>query len=208
MASASIFSGAFILFLKITSIFIFILSHISSVRKERLELPKSIIADSPTRRQRVFAFFKQKKEWVKLNTSFLAGATTSVVTMHVASQIAEKQGISRGIAATVVAGLAGYITGTLVTCASWLSLNTKQYEGQPVRVFSDMIEMVKNSFISQTITWGFAWFAAGVAVYNDASNFLATLVQQLAGVVYIPIFNYLNRNIVNTMAATEEKVKI
>ncbi|MFH1785844.1 MAG: hypothetical protein ABH842_05430 [Candidatus Micrarchaeota archaeon] len=167
--------------------------------QQGLVLSKRQPTETISRKRAAFNYFKDKREWVKLNSSFLIGAGVSSGMMHAASQIAENHGVSRAVATTFVAGVTGYVFGTIATCLSWLALNKVEYSGKLTKVVEDTINLLKSTVIAQTLTWSVSWLATGFVLYNDATNFWATLTQQFFGIVYLPIFNYLNKDMVNGM---------
>gem|GEM_PF-2326277 len=73
----------------------------------------------PGRQNKVSAFFRQKKDWVKLNASYLVGTVTATTCAYGAAYVAEKAGMDRMQATTWVAGLAAYVTGTAAICLGW-----------------------------------------------------------------------------------------
>ncbi len=153
-----------------------------------------------TRRQRLFSFFKHKKEWVKLNAAYVAGTTASTTTAFAVSYIAEKNGIERSHATTWISGISSFVAGTTAICATWLFTHWSTYSKEPKRFAKDFGKLFRDTFLAQSITWGASWGVTLVSVFFGAPNPVAITIQQVVDrLVFIPLYNYFNRNRVKEM---------
>lgn len=163
---------------------------------------------SQTRRQKAFSWFKDRKEWVKLNTAFVAGASVGMATAYASAQLAEKAGVDRVHATTWVSSLFAYALGTATVCLSWLRLHKKDYEDGARNFRDDLKQLFKNTTMTQLATWAISWAGTAAAVVLlDVSNVVAVTVQQVLGWVYVPLFQLFNRRLVagkNTEDETAE----
>ncbi len=162
------------------------------------------------KRSRSFArmknIYENKKEWVKLNGSYIVGTVTATTAAYVSSHIAEKSGMDRSSAATWVAGISAYFGGLTSICACWWLFHRDVYKKNPGKLFNDMLKMAGSTFIAQAITWVVSWSGTAAAVAFGASNFAAVTIQQvLDRLVFIPIFNYMSRKRVSEMETLDKQ---
>ena len=170
------------------------------MQKQEGQRTSGMAPAQPGRQNKVSAFFRQKKDWVKLNASYLVGTVTATTCAYGAAYVAEKAGMDRMQATTWVAGLAAYVTGTAAICLGWLVFQKDKYRAHPELIVKDMLKMAGNTLFAQAITWAGSWGATAFAVWLGASNFLAVTVQQVADrLIFIPTFNFLNRKRVRQM---------
>ena len=174
-------------------------------RKKNVGLP-FVSAPPPVRFRAFKDLIEKKKEWVKLNGSYVAGTVASTSAAFVAAQIAEKMGVERSHAVTWIAGFSAFVAGTAAICISWKFSHKQIYENHPERFRKDGLHFIGLTFVAQAITWAFSWSATAFAVAVGASNAVAVTIQQIVDrLVFIPLFNFLNRNKVREMERTEQK---
>lgn len=165
------------------------------------EFAPRICCERPaTRKQRLFSFMKHKKEWVKLNAAYVAATTTATTTAFVVSYIAEKNGIDRSHATTWISGISAFITGTSATCVTWLFTHWDVYSKETKRLAKDVGKLFGANLAAQSVTWGASWGVTLVSVFFGAPNPVAITIQQVVDrLVFIPLYNYFNRNRVKEM---------
>jgi hypothetical protein len=153
-----------------------------------------------TRSQRLLSFLKHKKEWVKLNAAYVAATTTATTTSFAVSYVAERNGIERAHATTWISGISAFITGTSATCATWLFTHWDVYSKDPKLLLNDVKKLFGANLAAQSITWGASWCATLISVFLGAPNPVAITIQQVVDrLVFIPLYNYFNRNRVKEM---------
>jgi hypothetical protein len=144
--------------------------------------------------------YENKKEWVKLNSSYIVGTVSATTAAYVSSHIAEKSGMDRSSATTWVAGISAYFGGMTSICACWWLFHRDVYKKNPGKLLNDMLKMAGSTFAAQAITWIVSWSGTAAAVAFGASNFVAVTIQQvLDRLIFIPIFNYMSRKRVKEM---------
>jgi hypothetical protein len=157
-------------------------------------------AETSTRRRKAFAFFKEKKEWVKLNASYVTGTVMATGCAYASSYTAEKCGVDRMHATTWISGLSAYLGGVTAICASWWLLHKDRYVDNAGKLARDCARLVTSTSIAQGMTWVVSLSGAALAVAAGASNAMSVTVQQvLDRLVFIPAFNMLNRKQVKGM---------
>ena len=160
-----------------------------------------------TRRQKTAAWFRQKKEWVKLNESYLIGTVAASTCAYASAYIAEKAGVDRAHATTWIAGLSAYISGTATIVVCWAVLHKEKYAADKSLLKRDVLKMIGSTILAQAITWMGSWSSTYLAVSLGAANWLAVTVQQAADrIIFIPLFNFLNRNRVKEMEQHENNI--
>lgn len=156
--------------------------------------------ETRTRRQKVFAYFKDKREWAKLNGAYIVGATTGAGCAYASSYIAEAAGLDKASATTWVAGISAYISGITGICIAWWLMHKKQYADRPEKILRDAAKLVGTSFVAQACTWAVSWTGTALAVHLGASTAVAVTIQQIIDrAVFIPLFNLFNRKRVHEM---------
>lgn len=152
---------------------------------------------------RISAFFRRKKEWVKLNAAYLPAIATGTAASFGASYLAEKAGVDRAHAASWIASVSAYITGVITICTAWYLMHRKEYEDNFKKFMSDALKMAGGISLAQEISWITCWGAAVLAVYMGASNELAVIVNKITDwSVFIPLYNYFNKGRVKEMEKT------
>ena len=166
----------------------------------RTESPKSE-AESRDRVQAIVASMSHRREWRKLNLSYVPVVITGTAASFVSSYLAEKLGVSRAQATTWIASLSAYFVGSLTICTTWYLLHREEYKGNSKKLMQDSLKIIGGSSIAQALSWLVCWTGASLAVSLGASNALATAINKLLDWgAYIPLFNFFNRNRVKEMA--------
>ena len=95
---------------------------------QKLHNPPVQIQEMPTRRQKVFAFFKDKKEWVKLNASYVVATGTNFGVAMASAHLAQKAGVSKESATSWIAFVSGFTAGFAALIGTWYFLHVDKYQ--------------------------------------------------------------------------------
>ncbi len=156
--------------------------------------PKQQQNETKTRRQKVFSFFKDKKEWTKLNGSYLVGSAVNFGTALASAHIAQKAGISKESASSWISFISGFTVGFSALVGSWYFLHVDRYQKDIGKITNDAWEMFKNIWKAQIISFGIiipsSWLLAKEGL---PTTVIVTAQQILDKVIFIPAFNFFSR---------------
>src|SRR3989344_7364466 len=120
--------------------------------------------EAATRRKRVFAFFKEKKEWVKLNASYVVATTTNFGVAMASAHLAQKAGVSKESATSWIAFVSGFTAGFAALVGTWYFLHVDKYQKDIGKIAKDAWTMFKNIWKAQIVSLAIimpgSWIAA------------------------------------------------
>ena len=164
------------------------------------QVEKTDKLNSPTRRQKVFAFFKDRKEWVKLNASYVIASTANFSTAIATAHIAQKAGVSKENAGSWISFTLGFTAGFITLISSWYFMHTDKYQKDIKKIAKDAWTLFKNIWKAQAISFGIviptAWLLSKEGLATSA---IVVAQQILDRIIYIPAFNFFSRHQIKEM---------
>lgn len=156
--------------------------------------------ETRTRRQKIFSLFKDRKEWVKLNASYLVATSANFGTALATAHIAQRAGISKESATTWLSFISGFTVGFGAMVVTWYFLHVDKYQKDLPRIATDAWTMFKNIWkaqaVSIAVTIPVSWFLTN----NGISTTLVVTLQQIADrLLFIPAFNFFSHSQVKEM---------
>ena len=154
---------------------------------------------NPTFNQRFRFFANRKKEWIRLNASYLAGSAVNFFVAIATAHLAQKFGVEKESASSWLPPVAGFTAGFGTTVLCWSLFHKDKYSDFG-EVLQDAWTLFKNIWKAQLAAWSViipgAWFAASLGIATS----LIVLAQQIAErIIFIPAFNFFSRDKIKEM---------
>ncbi len=156
----------------------------------RLHWKRNKILEKGLRKQKAFAYFQEKKEWVKLNTSYLAATATNFGVGMGSAYVAQKAGVSKESAVSWIAALSGFIGGVCALIGTWYFLPIDKYQKNIQKIKADSVTLLKNIAKAQIGT--FAITIPGSLIltkYEIPAPIIIALQQMADKVLFLIQFN-------------------
>src|SRR3989338_7113234 len=154
---------------------------------------------NPTFNRRFRFFANRKKEWIRLNASYLAGSAVNFFVAIATAHLAQKFGVEKESASSWLPPVAGFTAGFGTTVLCWSLFHKDKYSDFG-EVLQDAWTLFKNIWKAQLAAWSViipgAWFAASLGIATS----LIVLAQQIAErIIFIPAFNFFSRDKIKEM---------
>ena len=154
---------------------------------------------TPTLIERCNLFIHKKKEWIRLNVSYLVGSTVNFFVAIATGHLAQRFGIEKESASSWLPSIVGFTAGFSSTVSCWYLFHKDKYNTFN-QVLEDAIILFKNIWKAQLAAWPViipgAWFAASLGIATS----IIVLAQQIAErIIFIPAFNFFSRDKIKEM---------
>ncbi len=158
------------------------------------------LRETRTHRQKVFKFFHEKREWVKLNASYVVATSTNFGVAMASAHLAQKAGVSKESATSWVAFTSGFTAGFIALVATWYFLHVDKYQKDIGKIAKDAWTMFKNiwkaQFVSLAVIMPGSWIAASFGI---ATTLIVSVQQIIDRIIFIPAFNFFSRHQIKEM---------
>ena len=173
---------------------------------QKLHNPLVQTQETPTHRQKVFAFFKDKKEWIKLNASYVVATGTNFGVAMASAHLAQKAGVSKESATSWIAFVSGFTAGFAALVGTWYFLHVDKYQKDIGKIAKDAWTMFKNIWKAQIVSLAIimpgSWIAASIGI---ATTLIVAAQQTVDRIIFIPAFNFFSRHQIKEMEGEKQQ---